>query len=90
MTKYFPGYNMDKIAKALLKLSNKERIAVKELLEKIKKGDISFRDLDIKKLKNFDNIFRIRKGKIRIIFLKEEKKIKLLTIERRNNNIYNI
>jgi mRNA-degrading endonuclease RelE of RelBE toxin-antitoxin system len=59
---------MDKISKALKKLTIKEKEIVKAILEKIKNNSIS--DLDIKKLKGYDNIFRARKGKIRIIFSK--------------------
>ena len=79
---------MDKIAKALSNLAPKEREAVKNILLKIKAG--SFSGLDLKKLKSRDDIFRVRKGKIRIIFEKKSGgKIMILAVERRSDNTYN-
>ena len=79
---------MDKISKALDKLSAKEREVIKNILLKIR--DNFFTGLDLKKLKNKDNIFRVRKGKIRIIFkMKKGEQISILTIERRSDKTYN-
>ena len=79
---------MDKITKALLKLSDKEREAIVDLLKKIKKHDLA--GIDLKKLKGFDDIFRARKGKVRIIFQQDDNgNVFLLKIERRNDNTYN-
>lgn len=78
---------MDKINKALINLTLKERKMVKSILLKIKNN--SFFDLDIKKLKNYDNIFRVRKGKIRIIFKKEKNsQYFILAIEKRSDRTY--
>ena len=78
---------MDRAAKFLNKLGQKERKVIKEVLEKIKFGNIA--NLDIKKLKGLDNCFRIRKGEIRIIYrIEENKKVFLLSIERKNDNTY--
>jgi mRNA-degrading endonuclease RelE of RelBE toxin-antitoxin system len=65
----------------------KERQKIKNLLLKIKKGD--FLNLEIKKLKGHKNIYRIRSGKIRIIFHKTTTGIKILAIERRDDKTYN-
>lgn len=79
---------MDKIAKSLALLNSKERVLVKMILKKIQKNN--FKGLDLKKLKGYDGIFRIRKGKIRIIYrLDENKQIFVLTIERRSEKTYN-
>ena len=79
---------MDKISKALKKFNKKEKQIIGFILKKIKNNQIV--DFDIKKLKNKDNIFRIRKGKIRIIYLVyNESEYKILAIERRNDNTYN-
>ncbi|MEK7652906.1 MAG: hypothetical protein AAB358_00260 [Patescibacteria group bacterium] len=79
---------MDKIAKALEKLSPREREQVRDLLMKIKKND--FIGLDLKKLKGYDDIFRVRKGKLRIIYRRDGKAgIFVLKIERRNDTTYN-
>ena len=57
---------MDKISKALKKFTPKERIWVKFVLGNIQSNN--FQGLDIKKLKGWDDIFRVRKGDIRIIY----------------------
>lgn len=78
---------MDKITKALQNLSSKERAIIKNILLKIKTN--SFSELDLKKLKNCDNIFRVRKGKLRIIFKKlDNGQYFILTIERRSDKTY--
>jgi len=79
---------MDKIDKELSKLSSKEKEALKALLQKIKSNN--FIGLDVKKLKEIDNVFRVRKGNSRIIYLKKEKEINLIKIERKNDNTYKI
>ena len=77
---------VDKIQKSLNKLSEKEKNIIKELLVNLKKGKTI--NLDIKKLKGRDDIYRIRKGRIRIIYRIANKKIFLLAIERRSDNTY--
>jgi mRNA-degrading endonuclease RelE of RelBE toxin-antitoxin system len=77
---------MDKISKALKKLTDKERSIIKKILQKIQANDFS--NLDIKKLKAKSTIFRVRSGKIRIIFENSKNSIKILTIERRSDNTY--
>lgn len=78
---------MDKIEKALKKLSENERKKVKEILQDLK--HLPWRkNLDIKKLKDRNDIYRLRKGDIRIIFRIKGKKILLLGIERRKSNTY--
>lgn len=78
---------MDKISKFLNKLNQKERGVVKDILEKIKKGEIE--DLDMKKLKGLDNCFRVRKGEIRIIYrIDEASNVAVLSVERKNDNTY--
>jgi mRNA-degrading endonuclease RelE of RelBE toxin-antitoxin system len=80
---------MDKISKALSRLTAKERLAVKIILEKIQKDNLD--GLDIKKLKEYNDIFRIRKGKIRIICRKNETgEIYILAIERRSEKTYKL
>lgn len=77
---------MDKIEKVLQKLNRQERQKLKEILAKIKAGDLGA--LDLKKLKGRENVFRVRKGKMRVIFYKEGSIIKILSLERRNDSIY--
>ncbi len=77
---------MDKIKKALRKLTPKERGRVKKILEQLNSRNIG--DLDIKKLKGRNDIFRARKGDIRIIYRIIEKEIFILAVERRSEKTY--
>lgn len=77
---------MDKINKTLNKLNPKEKQVLKGILLKINNGN--FQDLDLKKLKGRNDVFRIRKNSIRIIFHKMGSSIKILSIERRINKTY--
>lgn len=77
---------MDKIQKGLAKLSLKGRRLIKNLFAKLSAGD--FLGLDIQKLKGNQDIFRLRKGNLRLIFRKVNQKIFLLAIERRNEKTY--
>ncbi|HOI97160.1 MAG TPA: hypothetical protein PLA19_01495 [Candidatus Pacearchaeota archaeon] len=78
----------DKIRKALDKLSSKERKAIDGLLVKIKNRQ--FDGLDWKKLKGRDDIYRVRKGEMRIIYrLNASGGVVVLEIGRRNDITYN-
>ncbi|MCH8986948.1 hypothetical protein IIA94_02160 [Patescibacteria group bacterium] len=77
---------MDRIAKTLKRLNPKERKLVKEILYKIKKEN--FEGLQVKKLKKRNDIFRVRKGDLRILYRKEKDKISILAIERKSENTY--
>lgn len=77
---------MDKISKALKRLNPKEHRQIKELLLKIESGD--FVGLDLKKLKDQENIFRVRRGDLRIIFQRKNGITAILTIERRSEDTY--
>ena len=78
---------MDKIQKALQKFTQKERALIQSLLEKLDSGNT--KGLDIKKLKGRNDIFRVRKGDMRIIYrLNGREKILVLAIERRREDTY--
>ncbi len=77
---------MDKIIKALNKLTKQERVVAKAILIKLNKQQLL--GLDIKKLKGHSDIYRIRKGKLRIIYKQSENTISILTIERRTEKTY--
>ena len=83
---------MDKIEKALRKLSPAERKSIKAVLRKIIKREIE--GLDIKKLKGRGDIFRVRKGNIRIIYRVNNGETHILNISNvpivDNNHKYNI
>lgn len=79
---------MNKIAKALESLSSKEKKAIKNIFLKIKKNSLV--GLDLKKLKSRDDIFRVRKGQLRIILKKKsDGRYFILSIERRFDRTYN-
>lgn len=73
---------MDKIQKALAKLNSREKKKLKSILLQIERNN--FKNLDLKKLKDRKDIFRIRKDRIRIIVHKKDGTIKILSIEKRN------
>ena len=78
---------MDRIEKSLQKLTQKERDRIKEVLRNLNAGNT--KGFDIQKLKGTSDIFRIRKGNIRIIYRRDSQgEIFLLTIERRKENTY--
>lgn len=78
---------MDKIEKEIKKLTQKEQGIVKEILEALSIREIAH--LNIKKLKGRDDVFRVRKERIRIIYRRSNTgKIFLLTIDRRSEDTY--
>ena len=77
---------MDAIAKALKKMNADERGWVKEILGKLVIERTQ--GLDIKKLQGRDDIFRVRKGDIRIVYRKTAGDISILLIERRSEKTY--
>lgn len=76
----------DRVERALRKLSAHERSELEKILQKISAGD--FAHLDIKKLKHRDDIYRVRKGALRIIFQKRDEHFFILTVERRCDTTY--
>lgn len=79
---------MPSVRKLLSKFNSGERKILELLIERL--ISLDWGGLDIKKLKGYQNIFRLRKGKIRIIFAKDKKEILILAIERRNERTYRL
>lgn len=79
---------MDKIEKALKRLSRKEKERIKNILLRLNSGDT--KGLDIKKLKGREDIFRARHGDIRIVYRIANRHIFILAIERRDESTYKI
>ena len=77
---------MDKIDKFLNKLATKQREEINETVEKILKRD--FNGLDFKKLQGENKLFRVRKGKIRIVFFQEGDFVEIFDIQNRSDNTY--
>lgn len=77
---------MDRIGKAVAKLSEKERALVKDIVLRLIRGDMG--SLDIRKLKGYSDIFRARKGKVRILYRSDSGSIVILKIGHRSENTY--
>ena len=80
---------MDKIKKALAKFSEKEREWVRRILKAVANEDT--KGMDIKRLKGRSDIFRVRKGDVRIIYRVDGNgKMFILAIERRKEDTYRL
>lgn len=80
---------MGDFKKVLKKFNNSEKDIIKNIIIWLKDG--SFENLDIKKLQGIRDIYRVRKGTLRILFYFElDKIIKILAIKRRSDKIYKI
>ena len=77
---------MNKTDKFLKKLQSKERNEILGTLLVIKTG--VFVGMDIKKMKGESNTYRVRKGKIRIIFEMNGMDIRIISVKFRNDNTY--
>jgi mRNA-degrading endonuclease RelE of RelBE toxin-antitoxin system len=77
---------MDDVSKFLKKLTPAERKRITTLITKIIAGNLS--DLDIKRLREHDGIFRARSGHIRIIYSITEKGVKILQVGFRSEDTY--
>lgn len=77
---------MDRIEKALRKLSPRERSWVHSILTQLARGTVA--NLHIQKLHSHNDIFRVRKGDLRIIYRRTDTSIFLLAIERRSTTTY--
>ena len=78
---------MPTIKKLISKFDKKDREILEYLIAKV--ISLDWHGLDIKKLQGYQNIFRLRKSKIRIIFAKDKKETSIISIERREDKTYN-
>jgi len=78
---------MEQLEKALRKLRPDERKKILDILRKLRNRRLE--NLDLKKLKGRNDIFRVRHGRIRIIYRVDQKgAIFVLAIERRSDTTY--
>ncbi len=77
---------MNKLDKFLYKLDKKTRTIIKKVISLIVLGDFSM--LDIKKLKGNQNRYRIKIGRVRIIFDKIKSGNRIQDISFRDENTY--
>lgn len=76
----------DKITKFLARLNAKERKVIEETLGFVRANHLA--GLDIKRLAGHHDLFRVRKGLVRIIFRCVEGEIEVLDVYHRNENTY--
>lgn len=77
---------VDRLTKFLKKCNKKIRLRVQELIDQILAGN--FKHLDIRKLENAPHLYRVRKGRIRIIFEHKNKIIVLKKVDYRDDQTY--
>ena len=79
---------MPTLNKLLSKFNVEDRRVLESVIAKI--IFLDWRNLDIKKLKGYQDIFRFRRGKLRIIFTKNSNIIRIINIERRKETTYRL
>jgi mRNA-degrading endonuclease RelE of RelBE toxin-antitoxin system len=77
---------MHKIDKFLARLDVKLRQKVLNIAGRIKSGN--FAGLDMRKLKGPSNIYRVRVGRMRIVFTMDASGVRVLTIDNRAEDTY--
>lgn len=78
---------VDRVDKALDRLPPKQQKVYVELIQKILSGNMD--QLDVVKLKNTDNAYRVRKGVYRIIFQKiKDGGVNIIAFEHRSDTTY--
>lgn len=79
---------MDKIDKALKGLDPKDKERIKNILKALRLG--RFENLDIKKLKGTEGVFRARKGNLRIIYQIRNGQVFILKLGSRKEDTYKL
>lgn len=78
---------MDRLSKELRKLSRKDLERVNEILAQVRKGNID--TLQVKQLRGYMHTYRVRVGRLRIMYeVTEDGAIKLLAVRRRDDHTY--
>lgn len=76
----------DKIEKFVAKLSMKDTEIYRDIVKAILSHDLEL--YDVKKLSGHSNIYRVRKGRIRVIFQKNLKDVEIIDVGNRDENTY--
>lgn len=77
---------VDKLTKFLKKRDRKTALSILDMLEQLSRGDLS--NMDVKKIRGRKNVFRIRKGRIRIVFAKRGNRIFVIRVDYRDEHTY--
>lgn len=76
---------VDRMTKNLRKFSKRERDQILQIMRRILINDLQ--GLDVKKLKDREDAFRVRKGDFRIIFRKNDNGVNvIIAVERRSES----
>lgn len=77
---------MDKTDKFIARLSPKERAWVQQAIADILAKNLS--SYDLKKMKGHANLYRIRIGSLRLVFIEGKTDARILLVERRSDTTY--
>jgi len=77
---YYIKYKQ-KARKYLLKLEPKLHLKIAETISNLSDFNLAIKELDIKKLQWEENLYRLRIGKYRVIFEKQDKKLIILVVD---------
>jgi mRNA-degrading endonuclease RelE of RelBE toxin-antitoxin system len=77
---------MDQIKKQWNKINEKDREKIREIFEQLNQRN--FKNLKREKLQGYDNIYRIRVGKYRIIYFDDKQQIILKYLKKRDEKTY--
>ena len=77
---------MNKIEKFLKKLSSAERKEIQEIISRIVGG--KYENMDMQKMSGYVSRYRVRKGRIRIIFTLHDYGAVIEKVDFRNDNTY--
>lgn len=78
---------MDKLQKSLAKLDHRYSVIAEELVNRAIRQDLY--GLNVKKLRGYDDTYRIRKSRVRVVYsLDKNKKVSILKIDLKDNRTY--
>ena len=77
---------MDQIKKQWNKINKKDREKIREIFEQLNQRN--FKNLKREKLQGYDNIYRIRVGRYRIIYFDDKQQIILKYLKKRDEKTY--
>ncbi len=78
---------VDRMTKNLRKFSKGDRNTILQVMKRILQNDLQ--GLDVKKLKDRDDAFRVRRGDFRVIFRKADQGMNIIiAVERRSESTY--
>ena len=79
---------MDKIDKAIRKFTDGEKKWVREITKALRMK--RFDDLNTKKLRGMENIFRVKKGHVRVVYQIRNDQVFVLKVGRRKEDTYKL